>query len=133
LNKPTIPAAQVNSNWTATTGVASILNKPSIPSTYTDVGAASSNHTHGAITSDGTIAATNTAIISSGDRLVFTDSSDSNKVKVSSITFSPSGNTNQYLTPSGTWEFLPHALICDYNDDTCSYESEILTALHTTF
>lgn len=46
LNKPTIPAAQVNSNWTATTGVSSILNKPSIPSTYSDVGAASAAHTH---------------------------------------------------------------------------------------
>jgi hypothetical protein len=31
LNKPTIPAAQVNSNWTATTGISSILNKPTIP------------------------------------------------------------------------------------------------------
>jgi len=31
LNKPTIPAAQVNSDWNATTGVAQILNKPTIP------------------------------------------------------------------------------------------------------
>jgi hypothetical protein len=31
-NKPTIPAAQVNSDWNATTGVAQILNKPSITS-----------------------------------------------------------------------------------------------------
>ena len=31
LNKPTIPAAQVNSDWDATTGVAAILNKPTIP------------------------------------------------------------------------------------------------------
>lgn len=30
-NKPTIPAAQVNSDWNATTGVAQILNKPTIP------------------------------------------------------------------------------------------------------
>jgi hypothetical protein len=30
LNKPTIPAAQVNSDWTATTGISSILNKPTI-------------------------------------------------------------------------------------------------------
>jgi len=29
--KPTIPAAQVNSDWNATSGVAQILNKPSIP------------------------------------------------------------------------------------------------------
>ncbi len=30
-NKPTIPAAQVNSDWNAVSGVAEILNKPSIP------------------------------------------------------------------------------------------------------
>lgn len=30
-NKPTIPAAQVNSDWNATSGVAEILNKPTIP------------------------------------------------------------------------------------------------------
>lgn len=29
-NKPTVPAAQVNSDWNATTGVAKILNKPMI-------------------------------------------------------------------------------------------------------
>jgi hypothetical protein len=32
LNKPTIPAAQVNSDWNAVSGVAQILNKPTIPS-----------------------------------------------------------------------------------------------------
>ena len=31
LNKPTIPAAQVNSDWNADSGVAQILNKPTIP------------------------------------------------------------------------------------------------------
>lgn len=30
-NKPSIPAAQVNSDWNAVSGVAEILNKPSIP------------------------------------------------------------------------------------------------------
>lgn len=35
LNKPTIPAAQVNSDWNAVSGVAQILNKPTIP-TITD-------------------------------------------------------------------------------------------------
>ena len=30
-NKPTIPSAQVNSDWNATSGVAQILNKPDIP------------------------------------------------------------------------------------------------------
>jgi hypothetical protein len=31
LNKPTIPAAQVNSDWNSTSGVSEILNKPTIP------------------------------------------------------------------------------------------------------
>lgn len=34
-NKPTIPAAQVNSDWNASSGVAQILNKPNIPDTST--------------------------------------------------------------------------------------------------
>jgi hypothetical protein len=33
LNKPTIPAAQVNSDWSAVSGLAEILNKPTIPTT----------------------------------------------------------------------------------------------------
>jgi len=32
LNKPTIPAAQVNSDWNSVSGVSQILNKPTIPS-----------------------------------------------------------------------------------------------------
>ncbi len=34
-NKPTIPAAQVNSNWNATSGVAQILNKPTLATVAT--------------------------------------------------------------------------------------------------
>jgi len=36
-NKPTIPAAQVNSDWNASSGVAQILNKPSIPTDTADL------------------------------------------------------------------------------------------------
>lgn len=36
-NKPTIPAAQVNSDWNASSGVAQILNKPSIPDSDSDL------------------------------------------------------------------------------------------------
>lgn len=36
-NKPSIPAAQVNSDWNASSGVAEILNKPSIPSATSDL------------------------------------------------------------------------------------------------
>jgi len=36
-DKPTIPAAQVNSDWNATSGVAEILNKPTIPTATSDL------------------------------------------------------------------------------------------------
>jgi len=39
-NLPTIPPAQVNSDWNATSGVAEILNKPTIPTTLPPNGAA---------------------------------------------------------------------------------------------
>lgn len=38
-NKPIIPAAQVNADWNATSGVARILNKPIIPTVPTNVSA----------------------------------------------------------------------------------------------
>jgi hypothetical protein len=48
LNKPTIPAAQVNSDWNSVSGVAEILNKPTIPSPQnlqevTDIGFETTN------------------------------------------------------------------------------------------
>ena len=36
LNKPTIPAAQINSDWNSVSGPSQILNKPTIPTQYTD-------------------------------------------------------------------------------------------------
>jgi hypothetical protein len=39
IEKPVIPAAQVNSDWDAITGVAQILNKPTIPTVPTNVSA----------------------------------------------------------------------------------------------
>ena len=35
LNKPTIPAAQINSDWNAVSGVAQILNKPTLATVAT--------------------------------------------------------------------------------------------------
>ena len=46
-NKPSIPAAQVNSDWTASSGVAQILHKPTIPSTPGDIEAAPAVRTVG--------------------------------------------------------------------------------------
>lgn len=71
--------------------------------TNTDVGAAATSHSHGSITSAGAIT-TNTAL-ANGDRIVFSDSSDSNLLKRSSITFGT--NTGQYLANNGSWQNVP--------------------------
>ena len=63
--------------------------------------AAAGNHAHGNITNAGAITAS--AALATDDALVFTDSSDSNKLKKTSITFDGSTAT-QALTKKGTWE-----------------------------
>ena len=89
----TLPASDV-SDW------AKASSKPSY--TASEVGAASSTHAHGNITSGGDI--TTTATIASGDRIVINDESAS-KVTNSSITFGSS--TTQYLANNGTWQNVP--------------------------
>ena len=71
--------------------------------TYTasEVDAAASSHTHGNITNTGDI--TTIATISSGDRLIINDESES-KLNNSSIKFGT--KTTQYLANNGTWQDL---------------------------
>ena len=63
---------------------------------------ASGDHSHGAITNAGGITGSATAI-GADDNLVFIDTSDSKKVKKSTITFDGSTATKA-LTQKGTWE-----------------------------
>lgn len=93
-NKPTIPAAQVNSDWNASSGVAEILNKPS---SYTP-----SSHKHGNIQNGGTLQTTDVAI-ANGDKLVVTDSSNSAKIARTSVAFDGT-TTTQALSKKGTFE-----------------------------
>jgi len=73
---------------------------------------AASDHTHGKITNSGTITADTT--VASGDKLVITDSSDSNKVARSSLSFDGS-TVSVALTKKGTFEaFAPSALTSGY-------------------
>ena len=65
-------------------------------------GKAASSHAHGNITNAGTLTATGVAL-ASGDSLVFVDSSDSSKIKKTSITFDGSTATKA-LTQKGTFE-----------------------------
>ena len=70
--------------------------------TASNIGAALSEHSHGNITSDGKITALGTTI-QSGDRILFTDKNDSDKIKRSLIAFD--GTTdNKALTQAGTWQ-----------------------------
>lgn len=78
--------------------------KPSY--TYSEVGAAASDHVHGNVRNDGSITV-NTSL-ANGDRLVFSDTSDSYKLKNTSITIGTS--TAQYLANNGTWQNIPTTL-----------------------
>lgn len=71
-------------------------------------------HTHGNITSGGTITAT-AVTVADGDSILIADSSDSGKIAKGSITFDGS-TTNKYLSPKGSWETIPS--IPTVNDGT---------------
>lgn len=62
-------------------------------------------HSHGDITSGGTITA-GAVTVASGDSIVITDSSASGKVVKSGISFDGT-TTDKYLSPKGTWEYVP--------------------------
>ena len=63
------------------------------------------NHTHGNIQAYGTLQ-TSDISIANGDKLVVTDSSDSNKIARTSLAFDGS-TTNKYLSKKGTFEDIP--------------------------
>ena len=125
LTLPSIPAAQVNSDWNASSGVAEILNKPTLGTAAAKDVPASGNasttqvvmgndsrltdsrtptsHTHGNITNAGGITASGVTI-ANGDSLVIVDSSETNKlVAKTSVTFDGS-TTTKALTQKGTFE-----------------------------
>lgn len=68
----------------------------------TDTSRASSSHTHGNITNAGALQTTDISI-ASGDKLVVTDSSNSNKIARTSLSFDGS-TTSQALSKKGTFE-----------------------------
>lgn len=71
---------------------------------------------HGNLRNDGSI--TINTSLASGDRLVFSDTSDSYKIKNTSITFGSS--TTQYLANNGTWQDNVHGNITAAGDITAT-------------
>ena len=103
LNKPTIPAAQVNSDWNASSGVAEILNKPTIPvlpaTIVEDVTATSPIFSSGGATPDISIQPANLfddGYLTSADFTSFF-----NKFDV------PTGTNADYLDGTGTPTLFP--------------------------
>jgi hypothetical protein len=125
-DRPTIPAAQVNSDWDATSGLAQILHKPNIPTQYTDTlaraaitltsntpsGATSTlTYTSGvfsftsaaALVSGTTIKTVNSnSLLGSGDVAVGTVTSVSGTGSVSGLTLSGTVSVSGSLTLGGT-------------------------------
>ena len=66
----------------------------------TDTSRAASTHTHGSITNAGAI--TSDTAVANGDKLIIADSSDSSKLKRSSVSFGSS--TTTFLRNDGTWQ-----------------------------
>ena len=95
---------------TTTTAIATISQdaKGKITVTKKTIsGVTPASHTHGNITNAGALQ-TNDVTIASGDKLVITDSSDSNKVARASISFDGS-TTTKALTQKGTFEAFAKA------------------------
>ena len=102
-NKPTIPAAQVNSDWNANSGVEQILNKPTIPTV---------NDATLTVTQNGVSAGTFTANASSNTTIALTDTTYSTMAGATSSTAGASGlvpapsagDDGKYLKGDGTWD-----------------------------
>jgi hypothetical protein len=99
-DKPTIPAAQVNSDWNASSGVAAILNKPTIPVVPTNVSA---------FTNDAGYATTSqvaAAVATKADKRTYVDNSADASVELSVATYNDLGTL-------ATWK--PVTLPAAYN------------------
>ena len=82
------------------------------------------NHVYGNIQTSGTLQ-TNDITIANGDKLVVTDSSDSDKVARTSLSFDGS-TTNQFLSKKGTWESAGSSLPdqTDHSGDVLSTDGD---------
>ncbi len=89
-----------------------------------------SSHTHGNIQNGGTLQTTDITI-ASGDKLVVTDNSDSNKIARTSLSFDGS-TTSQALTKAGTFENIP-TKVSELNNDEGFITDTIIDTTSSTF
>ena len=120
-NKPTIPAAQVNSDWNANSGVAQILNKPTLATvatsgSYNDLSNKPTiptvNDATLTVTQNGTSAGTFTANASSNVTIALTDTTYSAFSGATSsaaggaglVPAPAAGDNTKFLAGDGTWQ-----------------------------
>lgn len=132
-NKPTIPAAQVNSDWNANSGVAQILNKPTIPTATSqltnDSGYITSAY-HDSSKQDALVSWTNIKTINSNSLLGSGDLALYSTITVTLTTAWWSASTQSV---TATWVTASNTVICspapssisDYSDNWvyCSAQS----------
>ena len=110
--------------------------------TYVDNNASVSPHTHGNIQNDGTLQ-TNDVTIATGDKLVITDASDSNKIARSSLSFNAT-HQSKFLRQDGTWQtpsysqltfkfdtLTNNASTVEFNDTPCYYDVAVTGTTQT--
>ena len=130
-NKPTIPAAQVNSDWNASSGVAQILNKPSLATVattgaYSDLSGTPTiptvNNATLTVTQNGTSAGTFTANASSNVTIALTDTTysaftgtDGTSAGVAGLVPAPATtDAGKFLKADGTWATIQSSGITYY-------------------
>lgn len=123
-NKPTIPAAQVNSDWNATSGVARILNKPTIPTV---------NNASLIIQKNGTNVATFTANASSNVTANISVPTNTNELTNGAGFITSSALSGYEQTSNKVTSISSSSTDTQYPSAKCVYDivGDIETALHT--
>ena len=131
-NKPTIPAAQVNSDWNSNSGVSEILNKPTIPTV---------NDATLTITQNGTSKGTFSANASSAATIALTDTTYSNFGGATSSVAGSAGlvpapttsDPDKFLKGDGTWASVQagNSSMVVYANDSI-HTPENITGIYTT-
>lgn len=116
-NKPSIPPAQVNADWNASSGVAEILNKPTIPVVDQTLNSSSSNAISNSAVTNGLSDKANQSDVTN---------LQANRAyayrKVSSISFTDA-STGHLATTAGVGQFLDqlHSQRSTFNPDIINY------------
>lgn len=130
INKPVIPAAQVNSDWSATTGVVQILNKPTTVSGYGITDAVTQTSLTSSLSGYATTSALTAGLSGKANTTHTHAIADVTNLQTSldSKFAIPAGTTAQYVRGNGSLATFP-TTISSFTNDSGYITSAALTAL----